>query len=37
MVLLTQFGDFRIIPFKQKSNGVEHVALKGIGNKTNPF
>ncbi len=27
VVLPTQFGDFRIIPFKQKSNGVEHVAL----------
>jgi 3,4-dihydroxy 2-butanone 4-phosphate synthase/GTP cyclohydrolase II len=26
-VLPTQFGDFRIVPFKQKSNGVEHVAL----------
>lgn len=25
--LPTQFGDFRIVPFKQKSNGVEHVAL----------
>lgn len=25
--LPTQFGDFRIIPFRQKSNGVEHVAL----------
>jgi 3,4-dihydroxy 2-butanone 4-phosphate synthase/GTP cyclohydrolase II len=27
VVLPTQYGDFRIIPFKQKSNGVEHVAL----------
>jgi len=27
VVLPTYFGDFRIIPFKQKSNGVEHVAL----------
>lgn len=27
VVLPTQHGDFRIIPFKQKSNGVEHVAL----------
>jgi 3,4-dihydroxy 2-butanone 4-phosphate synthase / GTP cyclohydrolase II len=26
-LLPTYFGDFRIIPFKQKSNGVEHVAL----------
>ncbi len=23
----TKFGDFRIVPFRQKSNGVEHVAL----------
>jgi 3,4-dihydroxy 2-butanone 4-phosphate synthase/GTP cyclohydrolase II len=27
VMLPTQFGDFRIVPFKQKSNGVEHVAL----------
>ena len=27
VLLPTYFGDFRIIPFKQKSNGVEHVAL----------
>jgi len=27
VMLPTYFGDFRIIPFKQKSNGVEHVAL----------
>lgn len=25
--LPTQFGDFRIVPFRQKSNGAEHVAL----------
>ncbi len=25
--LPTQYGDFRVIPFKQKSNGLEHVAL----------
>lgn len=25
--LPTQFGDFRVIPFRQKSNGAEHVAL----------
>mgnify|MGYP001766906790 CR=1 FL=1 len=25
--LPTQFGEFRIVPFRQKSNGVEHVAL----------
>ena len=23
----TKYGDFRVIPFRQKSNGVEHVAL----------
>jgi 3,4-dihydroxy 2-butanone 4-phosphate synthase/GTP cyclohydrolase II len=27
VVLPTQFGHFKIIPFKQKSNGVEHIAL----------
>lgn len=27
VTLPTQYGDFRIVPFKQKSNGVEHVAL----------
>jgi 3,4-dihydroxy 2-butanone 4-phosphate synthase/GTP cyclohydrolase II len=27
VLLPTYFGDFRIIPFKQKSNGVEHLAL----------
>lgn len=27
VVLPTHFGDFKIIPFKQKSNGVEHIAL----------
>lgn len=27
VVLPTHFGNFRIIPFKQKSNGVEHLAL----------
>lgn len=25
--LPTQYGDFKIIPFRQKSNGLEHVAL----------
>ncbi|MEN9919890.1 MAG: hypothetical protein RL662_2326 [Bacteroidota bacterium] len=30
----TEYGDFRLIPFKQKSNGLEHVALiKGIWEK----
>jgi 3,4-dihydroxy 2-butanone 4-phosphate synthase/GTP cyclohydrolase II len=29
--LPTEYGDFRLIPFLQKSNGVEHIALlKGI-------
>ncbi len=27
VTLPTQFGDFSIIPFRQKSNGAEHVAL----------
>jgi 3,4-dihydroxy 2-butanone 4-phosphate synthase/GTP cyclohydrolase II len=27
VVLPTLFGDFKIVPFKQKSNGVEHLAL----------
>jgi len=27
VALPTQFGDFNIIPFRQKSNGMEHVAL----------
>lgn len=27
VLLPTQFGDFKIVPFKQKSNGAEHVAL----------
>jgi len=27
VVLPTHFGDFRIVPFRQKSNGAEHVAL----------
>jgi 3,4-dihydroxy 2-butanone 4-phosphate synthase / GTP cyclohydrolase II len=35
--LPTEFGDFDIIPFIQKSNGVEHVALiKGSWNKEEP-
>lgn len=33
----TQYGDFRLIPFKQKSNGLEHVALiKGTWDKNEP-
>ena len=29
--LPTAFGDFRLIPFLQKSNGVEHIALIKVG------
>jgi 3,4-dihydroxy 2-butanone 4-phosphate synthase/GTP cyclohydrolase II len=36
--LPTQFGEFRIVPFKQKSNGVEHVALiKGQWEQNEPI
>lgn len=35
--LPTQYGNFRMIPFKQKSNGMEHVALiKGEWNDDEP-
>ena len=36
--LPTEYGHFRLIPFKQKSNGLEHIALiKGdISNSENP-
>lgn len=35
--LPTEFGDFDLIPFKQKSNGLEHVALiKGEWTKDDP-
>ncbi|KAF0236970.1 MAG: 3 4-dihydroxy 2-butanone 4-phosphate synthase / GTP cyclohydrolase [Prolixibacteraceae bacterium] len=38
VLLPTYFGDFRIIPFKQKSNGVEHVALiKGEWESNEPI
>ena len=38
VVLPTYYGDFRIIPFKQKSNGVEHVALiKGNWEPSEPI
>ncbi len=38
VVLPTQFGDFKIIPFKQKSNGIEHVALiKGEWESNEPI
>lgn len=34
----TEFGDFRLIPFKQKSNGLEHIALiKGTWDKDEPI
>ena len=34
----TQYGNFRLIPFKQKSNGLEHVALiKGTWEKGEPI
>ena len=33
----TEYGHFRLIPFKQKSNGLEHVALiKGTWDKDEP-
>ncbi len=36
--LPTQYGDFRIIPFKQIENGLEHAALiKGIWEKDEPI
>lgn len=35
--LPTRFGDFRIVPYRQKSNGAEHVALiKGTWNPGEP-
>lgn len=35
--LPTRFGEFRIIPFRQKSNGLEHVALvKGTWKEDEP-
>ncbi len=34
----TEFGDFHLIPFKQKSNGLEHIALiKGTWDKNEPI
>lgn len=34
----TEYGDFRLIPFRQKSNGMEHVALfKGKWSKDEPI
>ena len=36
-MLPTHYGNFKIIPFRQKSNGLEHVALvKGEWNKDEP-
>ena len=38
VTLPTRFGDFRIVPFRQKSNGAEHVALiKGSWNTNEPI
>jgi len=35
--LPTEYGDFNLIPFKQKSNGLEHIALvKGTWTKDDP-
>lgn len=35
--LPTDYGDFELIPFKQKSNGIEHIALvKGKWSKEEP-
>ena len=34
----TRYGHFQLIPFRQKSNGLEHMALiKGEWQKTNPY
>ncbi len=36
--LPTQYGDFKIVPFRQKSNGAEHVALiKGTWESNEPI
>ncbi|MCF6358345.1 MAG: bifunctional 3,4-dihydroxy-2-butanone-4-phosphate synthase/GTP cyclohydrolase II [Draconibacterium sp.] len=36
--LPTQYGDFKIVPFRQKSNGAEHVALiKGTWEPNEPI
>lgn len=38
VLLPTQFGDFQIVPFRQKSNGAEHVALiKGVWEPNEPI
>ena len=34
----TEYGDFRLIPFRQKSNGLEHIALfKGVWEPDEPI
>lgn len=34
----TQYGHFKLIPFRQKSNGLEHMALvKGVWNEDEPI
>lgn len=36
--LPTEYGDFHLIPFRQKSNGLEHIALiKGTWTKNEPI
>lgn len=38
VLLPTAYGDFHIIPFKQESNGLEHIALiKGIWEQDEPI
>ncbi len=38
VVLPTKFGDFSIVPFRQKSNGAEHIALiKGTWETNEPI
>lgn len=38
VMLPTKFGDFKIVPFRQKSNGAEHVALiKGSWEANEPI
>lgn len=38
VILPTKYGDFRIVPFRQKSNGLEHVALiKGTWEADEPI
>jgi 3,4-dihydroxy 2-butanone 4-phosphate synthase / GTP cyclohydrolase II len=38
VLLPTQFGEFKIIPFRQKSNGAEHIALiKGAWKVNEPI